>query len=83
MSIDLTVEDGIASIIINRPDRLNAMDAEHYEALSQAWTTVRDDPRIRVAVVTGAGDRAFSVGADLKSFIARAPELAELMLTQR
>ncbi len=83
MSIDLAVEDGIALITINRPDRLNAMDAAHYQALSDAWTTVRDDPQIRVALVTGAGDRAFSVGADLKSFITRAPELAELMLTQR
>jgi E-phenylitaconyl-CoA hydratase len=83
MSIDFKTEDGIALITINRPDRLNAMDAEHYEALSNAWTTVRDDPQIRVALITGAGDRAFSVGADLKSFITHTPGLAELMLTQR
>ena len=83
MSIDFEIEDGIALITINRRDRLNAMDAEHYEALSNAWTTVRDDPQIRVALITGAGDRAFSVGADLKNFVTRAPELAELMLTQR
>ena len=83
MSIDLTVEDGIALITFNRPNRLNAMDAAHYQALSDAWTRVRDDPQIRVALVTGAGDRAFSVGADLKSFVTRAPKLAELMPTQR
>jgi E-phenylitaconyl-CoA hydratase len=82
MSIDLAVDNGIASIVINRPDRLNALDAEHYEALSNAWITVRDDPWIKVALITGAGDRAFSVGADLKSFIPHLPELGELMLTQ-
>jgi E-phenylitaconyl-CoA hydratase len=83
MSIDIATEDGVALITINRPDRLNAMDAEHYEALSTAWMTVRDNPQIRVALVTGAGDRAFSVGADLKSFVTQKPEIAELMLTQR
>ncbi|MGO4832027.1 enoyl-CoA hydratase/isomerase family protein [Rhizobiaceae sp. 2RAB30] len=67
MSIDLTVEDGVATVTINRPDRLNAMDAEHYSLLSGAWVEIRDNPAIRVAIVTGAGDRAFSVGADLKA----------------
>ena len=82
MSVDLTVEDGIATITLNRPERLNALDAEHYRALSEAWITVRDDPAIRVAIVTGAGERSFTTGADLKSFVPAAPSLAELMLTQ-
>jgi len=83
MSIDLSVTDGVALITINRPERLNALDAEHYEGLSRAWQTVRDDPAIRVAVITGAGEKSFSTGADLKSFIPKPPELAELMLTQK
>jgi len=82
MSIDFAVEDGIATITMNRPDRLNAMDAEHYQALSEAWIAVRDDPAIRVAVITGAGTRSFTTGADLKSFIPAAPSMAEMMLTQ-
>ena len=82
MSIDFAVQDGIATITLNRPERLNAMDAAHYQALSEAWTEVRDDPQIRVAIVTGAGERAFTTGADLKSFIPAAPSMAELMLTQ-
>lgn len=61
----------------------NAMDAEHYAGLSRAWTEVRDNPAIRVAVVTGVGDKAFSAGADLKSFTAAPAPLAELMLTQQ
>jgi E-phenylitaconyl-CoA hydratase len=83
MSIDVAVRDGIATITINRPERLNAMDGEHYAALSAAWTKVRDDTAIRVAIVTGAGDRAFTTGADIKSFITKPPELAEMWLTQR
>lgn len=83
MSIDIQVEGGIALITINRPERLNAMDAAHYEGLSQAWQQVRDDPAIRVAVVTGAGEKSFTTGADLKSFIPKPPSLAEMMLTQK
>lgn len=83
MAVDFALEDGIATITINRPERLNAMDAEHYQALSHAWVRVRDDPAVRVAVITGAGERSFTTGADLKSFIPSAPSMAELMLTQQ
>jgi enoyl-CoA hydratase/carnithine racemase len=83
MSVDLELADGIAVLTINRPERLNAMDAEHYRLLSQAWMRVRDDPEIRVAIVTGAGDRSFTVGADLKSFIPAPAALSELWLTQK
>ena len=47
MSIDVDVTDGIATITINRPERMNAMDAEHYKGLSQAWMRVRDESAIR------------------------------------
>jgi E-phenylitaconyl-CoA hydratase len=83
MAIDFALDDGIATITINRPERANALDADHYEALSKAWVRVRDDPAIRVAVVTGAGDKAFCAGADLKSWVGREVELAELWLTQK
>ena len=83
MSIDLTIENHVASITINRPDRMNAMDADHYAGLSAAWERVRDDADIRVAVITGAGEKSFSAGADLKSFLNQQPPLAELLLTQK
>ena len=84
MAIDFQVSDeGVALITINRPERMNAMDAEHYQGLSRAWCTVRDDPAIRVAIITGAGDRAFSTGADIKSFLTAPPTMAEMWLTQR
>jgi enoyl-CoA hydratase/carnithine racemase len=84
MSIDLDLQEGgIAVITINRPEKRNALDAEHYQALSEAWTRVRDDDAIRVAVVTGAGDKVFSAGADLKSFIGREVSMSEIWQTQK
>lgn len=83
MSIDFTLARHVATITINRPERMNAMDAAHYEALSEAWTRVRDDPEVRVAIVTGAGDRSFTAGADLKSFLGTQPALSETLLTQK
>lgn len=83
MSIDFHEQDGVALITINRPEKSNALDREHYDALSEAWRRVRDEDAIRVAVVTGAGDRAFCAGADLKSFVGAPPSLAALMHTQQ
>ena len=83
MSIDVDVTDGIATITINRPERMNAMDAEHYKGLSQAWMRVRDDAEIRVAIITGAGEKSFSSGADIKSFLTAPAGLDEMWLTQR
>ncbi len=83
MSIDVEVADGVCTIVINRPERLNAMDLEHYQGLSQAWRRVRDDPAIRVALVTGAGEKSFTTGADIKSFLTGPPGYDEMWLTQR
>jgi enoyl-CoA hydratase/carnithine racemase len=84
MSIDFALDaDGIALITINRPERRNALDAEHYAAISEAWIRVRDDPEVRAAIITGAGDKAFCAGADIKSYIGRKVEPSELWLTQK
>ena len=83
MSIDVDVTDGIATITINRPERMNAMDADHYKGLSQAWMRVRDDTAIRVAIITGAGEKSFSSGADIKSFLTAPAGMDEMWLTQR
>jgi E-phenylitaconyl-CoA hydratase len=84
MSIEFEIaEDGIALITINRPEKRNALDEEHYQGLSNAWQRVRDDAAVRVAIITGAGDKAFSSGADLKSFIPRRAALSEVWLTQQ
>ncbi len=84
MSIDFeTPEEGIAVITINRQEKRNAMDAAHYRGLSEAWERVRDDPAIRVAIVTGAGDKSFSSGADLKSYIGSKVALEAFWQTQK
>jgi E-phenylitaconyl-CoA hydratase len=84
VAIDYELRDGgIALITLNRPERMNALDAEHYRLLSEAWQRVRDDPAVRVAIVTGAGERAFCTGADLKDFIPAPEGLDQFWLTQR
>jgi enoyl-CoA hydratase/carnithine racemase len=84
MSIDFSLDDaGIALITINRPERHNALDAGHYAALSAAWIRVRDDTQVRVAVVTGAGDKSFCAGADIKSVLGQKNEMSQVWLTQR
>ena len=83
MTVDLEIRDHVATVTINRPQRLNAMDAPTYDALSEAWQRVRDDRDIRAAIVTGAGDRAFSAGADLKEVIPAFQDVSEFWLTQK
>jgi E-phenylitaconyl-CoA hydratase len=83
MSIELERNENVALITISRPERLNALDAQHYSDLGDAWATIRDDASIRAAVLTGAGERSFTVGADLTSFIPDVPQLSEFWLTQR
>ncbi len=83
MSIDTTVQDGICTIVINRPERMNAMDAEHYRGLSEAWCRVRDE----------AGDprrhrhrrrrQVLHHRRRLKSFVTTPPGYDEMWLTQR
>ncbi len=58
--------DRIAYITFNRPEAKNAIDWEMQELLVETWTDFRDDDGVDVAILTGAGDSAFSAGADLK-----------------
>lgn len=83
MALLFDVKDRIATITINRPQVMNAMDPETYSELSKAWIEVRDNPEIAVAIVTGAGEKAFTAGADLKSHVPRKPEKWQLWQTQR
>ncbi|MFA7767445.1 enoyl-CoA-hydratase DpgD [Streptomyces sp. NPDC048723] len=59
-------KDHVAYVTLDRPDVLNAMDLRMHEELGEIWDDVEADDEVRVAVLTGAGDRAFSVGQDLK-----------------
>jgi dehydration protein DpgD len=59
-------KDHIARVTLDRPAVLNAMDLRMHEELAAIWDDIEADDEVRVAVLTGAGDRAFSVGQDLK-----------------
>lgn len=59
-------KDRIVTITINRPERMNALSVETLLRLEEAWETFRDDDDAWVCVLTGAGDRAFCTGLDLK-----------------
>jgi len=62
----------IAYITINRPDVMNAVHPPLSAELWEIWSDFRDDPNVWVAILTGAGDRAFSAGNDLKYAASRA-----------
>jgi E-phenylitaconyl-CoA hydratase len=83
MKLIYEVKDRVARITINRPEAMNAMDAEVYAELSKAWIDVRDNPEVWVAIVTGAGEKAFTAGADLKAFIPRERGKSDFWLTQQ
>ncbi len=59
------VEDGVATLTLNRPDRHNAFNTTMAVELGHAWTRIREDPEVVCAIVTGAGDRAFCTGMDV------------------
>jgi enoyl-CoA hydratase/carnithine racemase len=61
--------DRIAYLTINRPEARNAIDPDVHRAMIEAWSDFRDDDSVDVAILTGAGDEAFSAGADLKTYI--------------
>jgi enoyl-CoA hydratase len=63
--IGLDVADGIARILIDRPDKMNAILPEMVRELQRVCQTVNDDANVRVATIMGAGERAFSAGSDL------------------
>jgi enoyl-CoA hydratase/carnithine racemase len=64
----LNEETGVATITLNRPDRLNALTFEVYEELRRAFADLHDDTSVRVIVITGAG-RAFCSGGDVEDII--------------
>src|SRR2546422_9637036 len=76
VAIEIVKEDGLHVITINRPERRNALDLEHFGALADAWIDFRDDAGARIAIITGVGND-FCVGADLKSFVPMVTENIE------
>jgi enoyl-CoA hydratase/carnithine racemase len=64
-------DDGIAIITLNRPETRNALSKEIRAGLFAAWDRFERDPVLRVAILTGSGDKAFCAGGDLKEMVER------------
>ncbi len=57
--------DGVATVTVNRPEKLNALNDEVVTGLTRMFTEFRDDPSVHSVILTGAGDKAFIAGADI------------------
>jgi len=73
-------EGGIATVTINRPEKLNALNKATIAELNQAFSSLDNDENVRVVIVTGSGEKAFVAGADISEFanfsVAQGAELA-------
>jgi len=69
VAIDYQKEGKIAIFTLNRPEALNAMNVQTARELHEAMADFRDDPELWVGIITGAGDRAFCAGADIKDML--------------
>jgi len=74
MVADYQKEGKVAIFTLNRPEALNAIDPESAEELSQAFDDFKEDDGLLVGIITGAGNKAFSVGADIQTMLPRLKE---------
>jgi 2-(1,2-epoxy-1,2-dihydrophenyl)acetyl-CoA isomerase len=72
-SFEMTVEEGVATMLLNRPEAKNALDPEMSRGLEEALREIRDDPSVRAVILTGAGG-AFCAGGDVKAMNAGAED---------
>ena len=75
-------DDGIAWVTLDRPEILNAVNLQMRDELWEALHALRDDPEVAVAIFKGAGERAFSAGADVSEF-GTAPSVVEARRARR
>jgi 2-(1,2-epoxy-1,2-dihydrophenyl)acetyl-CoA isomerase len=86
-TVDLRIDNGVAEITLNRPDRLNAWNTQFGDELREALLTDAADPAVRAVLITGAG-RGFSSGADLKQMLEdgasgrQAPDVGDMLRTR-
>lgn len=67
-NVQLTVADGIATLVINRPKQLNALNKQTLSEINEAFESMRENDAVKVVVITGSGEKAFVAGADIKEF---------------
>lgn len=64
----IKIEDSIAWVTINRPEKLNALNQETIQELSDCFSTIESDNAVRVVIISGQGAKSFVAGADIKEF---------------
>lgn len=69
MAVDVTRENAVVTVTMNRPEALNAFNTAQLRALLAAFREVRDDRSVRCVILTGAGTKAFAAGADIKEMV--------------
>lgn len=67
-TILVTKKDVVATVVINRPKKLNALNKETIQELHEAISALNDDKNVKVIVLTGSGEKAFVAGADISEF---------------
>ena len=77
MTVLVSVENHIATVVLNRPEAMNAIDPATRLELIDTWKRVREDDDIWVVVVTGAGEKAFCTGSDLKKTLPSSESFAQ------
>ncbi len=76
-------EDAVAILTVNRPEKRNALNSTVRAELLNAFDALRDEPEVRVLVLTGAGEKAFIAGADIGEFAERTPLQQREAMTRR
>ncbi len=72
-TLDYSVHDGISFLTINRPDKLNALNATVFAELADAVGHIESDDAVRAVILTGAGSKAFAAGADIGELASQSP----------
>jgi enoyl-CoA hydratase len=75
-NLKVETTDGVAVLTIDRPSKLNALDARTVDELDRAFAAVGSDPGVKGAVLTGSGEKAFAAGADIAELSALRPDEA-------
>lgn len=84
------IEDNLGWIIVNRPDKLNALNGETIKELQEAFLSFQEDPEVKAVLLTGSGEKAFVAGADItelarldqpggKDYVLKGQELTQII----
>jgi len=74
-----TIDNGVLTITINRPDKLNALNKKTVEEMGAAIKEAKANPEVKAIIITGAGQKSFVAGADIAEFIGRSLEQGKLL----